>query len=151
MNGLIGKKITGIKVSDDQSLLSFFTESEVISYQACGDCCSETWFADLIGVTSLIGSTVSLVEKLVFESCPMCHKDLIRTPTSNGPLQGYSCDDGRGRQDSDQAYGYSLISTRGRTTVIFRNSSNGYYGGEIVLYNGDLPQNMIEITDDWQA
>ena len=47
MNELIGKKITGMWVSNDQSILAFDTDQGVIAYDAWGDCCSETWFADI--------------------------------------------------------------------------------------------------------
>lgn len=35
--------------------------------------------------------------------------------------------------------------------IVFRNSSNGYYGGSIELLKRELPEGMIAITDDWQA
>ena len=41
MNELIGKKITGMWVNNDQSILAFDTDKGVVAYDAWGDCCSE--------------------------------------------------------------------------------------------------------------
>ena len=131
MKELIGKKITGLRINEDQSVLAFDTDQGVIAYDAWGDCCSETWFADITGVGALIGGTVKTV------ACVN--------------MNGYNVDDGRCRQDVDEAYGYKLTTDKGYADIVFRNSSNGYYGGSIELLKRELPEGMIAITDDWQA
>jgi hypothetical protein len=139
---LVGLTINKIEVDDDgQSYLRFWTNSGMMTYQADGDCCSESWFADMIGVQALIGGTVAAVAEL--------------------PLPNYNVDDGRGRQDSDQAYGYQIITDKGSCDVIFRNSSNGYYGGDIFLMTEDqlnghngynlIPHTWVDIAEDWSA
>ena len=131
MNELIGKKITGLRINEDQSVLAFDTDQGVIAYDAWGDCCSETWFADITGVGALIGGTVQTADEV--------------------SMDGYNVEDGRTRQECDEAYGYKLTTDKGYADIVFRNSSNGYYGGEIRLMKGELPKVMIAITDDWQA
>lgn len=131
MNELIGKKITGMWVNNDQSILAFDTDKGVVAYITWEDCCSETWFADITGVSALLGGTVKTVAYV--------------------NMNGYNVDDGRCRQDVDEAYGLKLTTDKGFADIVFRNSSNGYYGGALELLDRELPEGMIAITDDWQA
>jgi hypothetical protein len=130
MNELIRKTITGLRINDDQSLLAFVhPDGTITSYATEGDCCSETWFADITGVHYLLGCTVKEVE---FVDLP-------------------NIEDGRTRQDSDEFYGVNLTTDKGHTNIVYRNSSNGYYGGSIKLNTKALPEGMTSIIDDWQA
>ena len=131
MNELIGKKITGLRINEDQSVLAFDTDQGVIAYDVWGDCCSEAWFADITGVGALIGGTVQTADEV--------------------SMDGYNVEDGRTRQECDEAYGYKLTTDKGYADIVFRNSSNGNYGGSIELLDRELPEGMIAITDDWQA
>lgn len=131
MDALIGRTVERLLVSADQWTLAFDTDQGIIAYQTDADCCSETWFADILGVENLIGATISEVEDV----------DMVWYPVK----------DGRSRQDIDEAYGWKLITSKGRTDIAVRNSSNGYYGGRIGLYTGNLPEGMKEITSDWQT
>jgi hypothetical protein len=131
MKKLIGKKINSISINDDQSILSFDTGQGQVNYIARGDCCSESWFADITGVSALIGGTIAAVESV--------------------SMGDYNVRDGRGRQDIDVAYGYKLTTDKGRADIVFRNSSNGYYGGELDDYGNALPDGMTAIEDDWHA
>lgn len=131
MKELIGKKILGLRISEDQTELAFDTDQGEIAYQTYGDCCSETWFADITGVNALIGGTVSVAEEV--------------------DMDGYNVDDGRCRQDYDSAYGWKIATNKGYADIVFRNSSNGYYGGWIDLMLNPSSYSTIAITDDWQA
>ena len=132
MKELIGKTITGLRVNEDQSLLVFdHPDGASTGYETDADCCSETWFADITGVAALIGGVVQTADEV--------------------SMDGYNVDDGRGRQDSDVAYGYKLTTDKGHADIVFRNSSNGYYGGSIHLFGNQAPENMVAITDDWMA
>jgi len=62
MNELLKLKIERILISADDSVLVFIGADKQIAYETYGDCCSETWFADIIGVDALLGATVSEVE-----------------------------------------------------------------------------------------
>lgn len=130
MNELIGKTVTGLRVNEDQSVLAFdHPDGTSTSYVTDGDCCSETWFADITGVAALLGGKVLEVET-------------VDLPT---------VDDKRTRQEEDQFYGVKLRTDKGLADIVYRNSSNGYYGGDIGLHSGALPEGMHAITDDWQA
>ena len=131
MKQLIGKKITELRISADQSVLAFYTDQGVIAYETYGDCCSETWFADITGVSALLGGTVQTADEV--------------------SMDGYNVEDGRTRQDFDEAYGVKLTTDKGYSDIVFRNSSNGYYGGSIGLLRHEMPDGMTAITDDWHA
>lgn len=127
-SALIGRTIKKISVNDNQEILSFDTDSGAISFKGYGDCCSETWFADIVGVDSLLNAKIVSVEDIEMESIQ----------------------DDRCRQESDSFYGVKIQTDKGNADIIYRNSSNGYYGGDAELFDGKL-SNMTEITKDWQA
>jgi hypothetical protein len=131
MKELIGKKILELKVSADESSLIFITDAGSVWYETEGDCCSTSWFADVTGVQALIGGVVVSSEEVSMDS--------------------YNVNDGRGRSEEDQAYGYKLTTDKGYVDIVFRNSSNGYYGGWMSLRTGEPPKDTRPITDDWQA
>lgn len=139
MKELIGKIVNRIFVSRDQYILSFeLNDGTFISYITESDCCSETWFADIVGCLSLIKQPSRYARNI--------------TDVRESDMDWYNVNDGRERQDYDQAYGYTIFSNRGTCKIAFRNSSNGYYGGYITLFEGELPSDMIEITEDeWSA
>lgn len=129
MKELLNKKVISLKINEDQSLLIIETTKETFIYETDRGYCSETWFADIIGVNYLIGSTVLKVNDL--------------------DLPDYNLNDGRCRRDEDSVYGIQLITDKGETNIIYRNSSNGYYGGNMYLLCS--LSNLIEIKEDWQA
>lgn len=131
MDALIDKEISRVFVSDDQHSIYFDTDSGVVGYSTEGDCCSESWFADITGVDAILGAVVLRAETLAMDD-----------PS-----------DERSRQEYDQAYGYQLTTARGRCVIVFRNSSNGYYGGwmEGPVEGAEIPSSAVEITDDWSA
>lgn len=125
MEELIGSKILDIEIAGDELWLKFTTSSNSFIYQANGDCCSESWFSEIINLDFLINHTVSEVEYL----------DL--------PLLNQV--DGHCRQKSDRFYGFRIATEAGHTTIVFRNSSNGYYGGDCqFLEPDDLDINKVK-------
>jgi hypothetical protein len=133
MKELIGKKILRVLVdSETQQYLVFETDKGKDVYETYGDCCSETWFADITGVDALIGGTVQEVRQ--------------------NPLEGYNVEDGRTRQESDSAYGETIVTEKGHCDIVYRNSSNGYYGGDI-SHIEEIPKKVLlrELTSDYAA
>ena len=118
MKELIGHTLTGLTLSDDQTILTFHTTTGDVVYEAEGDCCSESWFAYLLG--DFTGEVIAVEKKEEREAEPS-------------------------RQQVDAVYGYILTIKepfRGRierADVELRNSSNGYYGGWCT-YRKDLSQ-----------
>lgn len=132
MKELIGKTIIRIEVSPGEEYIKFtHPDGSYTAYQAYGDCCSETWFADIVGVEALLRANVLEIREV--------------------DLQSYDCKDDRTRQEYDEFYGVKIKTSKGYSDIIYRNSSNGYYGGSISLYTGKFPNNMLEITSDWSA
>lgn len=132
MKELIGKKVSAAYVGNADEVLLFLTDAGPIAYKTYGDCCSETWFADIVGVSALIGGTVRTVE----DSVP----------------DDYNDEDGRCRQEYDSVYGHKVVTDKGYVDIVYRNSSNGYYGGSCDLMSvAPLPEGMVQITDDWKA
>jgi hypothetical protein len=134
MEKLLGRTVLAVEVdSEDQHYMRFLTDAGPIAFGVSGDCCSESWFADVIGRDALIGGTVAKVETLELPEPPDQH---------------------RTRQDVDVAYGIRLTTERGHTTIAYRNSSNGYYGGFLENASARKIVNVkwkpIE-TDDWSA
>ena len=127
LKSLVGKTIRAIFVSPGEGQLLFKTDEGDVGYHVWGDCCSESWFADLTGVDALIGGTVTETEDVKYSEP----------------------NDDRTRQEHDVVYGYKIKTSKGHADLSFRNSSNGYYGGD--LESGDAPEATVAITDDWSA
>jgi hypothetical protein len=131
---LVGRTIIGLHVIQGEHVVRVDTTSGSLFLVAVGDCCSETWFADIIGVDALIGGVVASVEETEL------------------PDAG-SRQDGRTRQEVDEFYSITFVTNIGRSTIAYRNSSNGYYGGWCRVER-DLPEwangrEWREIREDW--
>lgn len=124
MKNLIGKHINKLLGDKTFSWLVFETTDGQLSYYAEGDCCSSSWFEHLSGVEALIDSTVVDVEFA----------------------------DGGAEDRSDYEYlqwdFIIIVTNKGRATIEFRNSSNGYYSGWAELRQ-DPPENLEPIIDDF--
>lgn len=126
MKELLNKTIKKIFISDDSIYLKFETNDGEFVYEAVGDCCSQSWFHEIIGVDCLLNATVNNIE-----DCEL-----------NRLVDEYS--------DVIEIYCHKFKTNKGYCDIIYRNSSNGYYGGWTELYT--YTQKYItykEITDDW--
>jgi hypothetical protein len=125
-----GATVTELRVEPGEAKLALVTNRGVCVLDTEGDCCSETWFADVLGVSHLLGKPVRKVE-------------IMDLPVP---------EDTRTRQESDVAYGIRLTTDAGVCDIVYRNSSNGYYGGWASLAK-ELPDiaSWKVIADDWQA
>lgn len=115
METLAGKKIEKIYLSFDDEWLQFVTDKGLISFQAEGDCCSNSWVSDIINPEFLIGETVLSVEEISLDNVRI------------GSLS--ETDSEKHYEEEMQYYGYKIVTPKGVAEIIFRNSSNGYYGG----------------------
>jgi hypothetical protein len=108
MQEITGKRITGVFIGQMEGSIKFtFDNADPIVFGLDSDCCSESWFSEIINLDALVGHTVTEVRE----------------------LQLPALDDGNCRQESDSFYGYGINTDAGYATIVFRNSSNGYYGG----------------------
>lgn len=113
MKELIGLKIIKLEIGNSENALRFTTKDGALTYVCEGDCCSETWFSEILDLDCMVNHTISEVQDLILPDWK----------------------DGHGRQLSDKFYGFRITSEVGYTTVVYRNSSNGYYGGNCYLAN----------------
>lgn len=62
-------------------------------------------------------------------------------------------EDGKGRQEVDVLYSYTIETDKGLADIEFRNSSNGYYGGVLIRWDGAIPKeaDMRPLTSDYLA
>ena len=143
MEELVGKIIDKIFISKDEYTIAFqVDDGEVIAYSTVADCCSESWFADIIGLEAVKG----------YDRYRGSNLDSRRVrQVIECDMHWYNVEDGRGRQNFDQAYGYAIYTGYGVLKIAFRNSSNGYYGGWLCqTKNADISK-MKEIHSDWSA
>lgn len=134
MTEVVGRVVNGVYVHDEENLLVFDTSGGQVAYATYGDCCSETWFADIVGVKSLLGQAVRAAENI--------------------DVPDHLQDDERSRQDYDQYMGVRLYTDVGSCDIIYRNSSNGYYGGDIEYvrdYSADVADFKHHVVQDWRA
>ena len=118
--GLIGVTVRTFKVSDDKSEATICgskddgAEGKLVRYKLrCEqECCSSTWIEDVHELSSLIGHTILAVEDL-----PMIKEE--DDPEVSGNYVTF--------------YGFTMRTEIGVCTIDFRNSSNGYYGGSLIL------------------
>lgn len=121
---LIGKTITGIKIAADKEAMLFDFENDQLVVKVDGDCCSRSWIENIDLPALGFPAKVTAVRDL----------DLIS------------------RQDVDEIeeikfYGFVIETDRGEINIEYRNSSNGYYGGNLVwpgedFYGGAFDQNV---------
>jgi hypothetical protein len=151
---LVGQKIIGLFVAPKEYTLVLEIIGGSIMIDTDSDCCSETWFADIVGVDSLIGHTIVSVEE------PQYRENVSFEWHDEDDL-GVDFTDkthSRSRQECDRLYGIKITTDAGYTDIVYRNSSNGYYGGSIgsVQVLDDEEMNAIknkwkQITDDWST
>ena len=141
MKELIGKKVNSIKIYGDfQRYIEFETDNGIICYEGVGDCCSETYFSNIWNPQNILDEVIEEVETM----------ELMDGEYPNR----------KSRQDVDSVYGIKLIVGKKEylnskcCVILFRNSSNGYYGGEYELTQ-EIPEEAKKkewmINKDWEA
>lgn len=134
MKELIGKNINRVLINADDTIIAFDTNDGVVAYETYGDCCSSAWIESITGVEALIGQTVT-------------GQETIEMPVP--PSREYKSDH---YVDELRDYGEKLATAKGVIDIVYRNSSNGYYGGSLDLLR-TVPDisGFKEVTDDWMA
>ena len=117
-NTLVGKVVIGLKLSQDEQYLEFQTTDGIIRWTTFANCCSYAWIAEIIGVNGFFGREVLSVED----------------------VEGAESNRGKYGQLT-QNYATEIRTDKTVVSIIFRNESNGYYGGSL--------EEMIEGKDGW--
>lgn len=126
---LIGKTITDIKIADDKEAILFVTTDGEVIARADAECCSHTWIEHIELPALGFPCIVTEVEDL------------------NLPGMSEEWDDD---ENYIQFYGCQIKTDKGEIVIDYRNSSNGYYGGNLswpddsYFYGGVYGQNVSE-------
>lgn len=134
LESFVGSTPTALWVSPDEHELHVVCGDSALRIPTYGDCCSECWWADAIGVKQLLDYEVRAAEEI----------DMPQPANVND----------RTRQEEDVVYGFRVRTERGVCDLIFRNSSNGYYGGEASYHweeEYEVPEGYRQIISDWSA
>ncbi len=113
---IVGKTIHEVWIKKDGSYLVLVGDVPFFFYSD-GDCCSHTWIHEINGRDALRGSAVTAVENKGIE------------------LPG-DIDD-RDNCECIQSYCMTITTAKGRCDIIYRNESNGYYGGDLEYIDFD--------------
>jgi len=130
-NILVGKTITKIMLADDKEAILFMTTEGDIKVLVDADCCSHTWVEN-------IELPVNGFPALVLSAEDLSMPDL-------GSPDEY---------DVIAYYGFKITTDKGDIIIDYRNSSNGYYGGNLswpddgYFYGGVHGQNVSK--EDWK-
>lgn len=104
---IFGQNLEGVYFSADGSYMKIQTDKGAFCFDTEGDCCSHTYYHEIYGNPE--GNILELEE--------------------TGDLKEMGPDDPDKDAECIQQYGINIRTTKGVFTVVYRNSSNGYYGG----------------------
>lgn len=109
MNKLEGVTVLEIRINEDKDRIKLILkDAPSLWISANGDCCSQSWFAHIEGFENLIGNKIlKVIERQMPE------------PLKNDDFECL------------QFYGWTLQTEKGNCDIEMRNSSNGYYGGDV--------------------
>lgn len=103
---LLGQFITCVEIGSHDIFLRITTEGGRYVWEAQGDCCSASYINEITGLGTLTYEVL---------------QDVREVPMPN------NADDGP--DVYTQLYGYHFMTRLGTSALVFRNESNGYYGG----------------------
>lgn len=122
-DAMVGRHIERFELDGLGQWITFhFEEDEPLTLYAMGDCCSQSWIESIDAPTVLIGEVISV------EDIEMPH--LGHIATAKHPDVEYV-----------QYYGLKIITEKGHCIIDYRNDSNGWYGGDLVIRrNREVPK-----------
>lgn len=135
-NQLIGKTIKQVLLTEDRGAIKFvLADGDEVVAMCDGDCCSHTWIEDVLNLDAALGAEVVSVEDIDLPA-------EFQQPTKTDHYE-----------EEMAYYGLAINTTKGRCTIAYRNSSNGYYGGNLSwpgehYYGGVYGQNRAE--EQWK-
>lgn len=134
MNPLIGKTLIGVKLAKDKEAILFQTPEGDIVARCDADCCSYTWVENIESTVRDFPALVTAAEDI---------EDGLPEMVKNDP-----------EHDCLQFYGFKIATDKGVLVIDYRNSSNGYYGGNLTWpgeyhYGGVYGQNNHDDEREW--
>lgn len=126
MKELVGKQIKSYSLKNEGELLEIVAKDEngkvgEIHYKTWGECCSISWFESIDG-DLFAGKVIKVEEVEEVEEVDMDSANLKPHPN----------------QEEDELYGYKIFMKKHIVDIVYRNSSNGYYGGECRCIRNDF-------------
>lgn len=132
---LIGKTIEKIIIDTKYGqYINFITNDEPVGFVAVGDCCSRTYISEFVNVANLLGQKIDKIEEL-----KLLEGDCLPRPASVS-------------HEEEEIYGVKFHTEKGTAVLVYRNESNGYYGGSMDRRTLDLEgkAEAKELTTDFQ-
>jgi hypothetical protein len=133
-NPLIGKVVMAVYLAEDGGAIRFDIEGgNPVIARADGDCYSQSWVEEVQGIEQLIGARVVSIE------------DVGDMPEKKGNRYDHY-------EEEMAYYGCKITTDKGYALIDYRNSSNGYYGGNLswphenYFYGGVHGQNVSKET-----
>jgi hypothetical protein len=152
---LIGSTVTDIWWSENR--LTFTTDRGPITFEVEGDCCSHSYFHDFFGVSHILNNgPITEFTPVDLQPGDPGHPKPALYPGDqdasnvfealNEPEDDYA--------DHIQVYGYRITTEHPQfgpvsSAFAFRNASNGYYGGYMLLADDpSIHEDQKQITND---
>lgn len=138
-NEILGHTVTEVLMTsagwDANEVVYLVTErGSVFEMRVSGECCSSSWWNDIYNVKQLLGGHVNDIAQIPMPDPTDDHTDV-----------------------SVQAYGVRIKTNKGVCDFVFRNASNGYYGGYCTYKMRKPGEEIITVEDltvideDWSA
>lgn len=122
---IVGVTVTSFTLDDDRegATLEGIRDGQSVKFRLVvdADCCSNTWIESVIEESALVGHTITDIEDL----------ELPDDSPVNGDRHTALGEDFY--EDEMAFYGLAITTERGKCVIDYRNSSNGYYGGSMML------------------
>lgn len=157
---LIGKTIIAMNIASDGLALQIITsDKEEIIVRVDGDCCSHTWIEHVQLPPLGFPALVTDVDELTFEYDDPPVEEPFNSQMEDNEYGEYDDDDDDYEYDDSVIveYGCAIRTLKGDILIEYRNSSNGYYGGNLCwpgdyFYGGVHGQNIsnnqwVEISE----
>lgn len=125
---LEGQRIKQINIDESAGCLYITTDKAIHKFHVESDCCSYSYFYEINNINQMLTWISKDIEEI----------DMPEVPEQDE----YTC---------TLAYGYKINTEGGYGLIVFRNDSNGYYGGWM-KYVGTVDEAQgKELKEDWNA
>lgn len=116
------KEIKSISLNPDRDKMILHTCDDDYLFEACGDCCSDSWIEHI----ELVIFPCKLIDIKEIDLPDDYEKNVNPTTTEHEEYEM-------------KYYFYEIVTDKGAIAIEMRNSSNGYYGGSLT-YCGKIKE-----------
>lgn len=130
---LIGKQIDRLELNKDRDEFSiYFADNMYIQFGVEGDCCSHSWIEHLEAPNNIHNAVILDIRnggEIPWDN----HQCTPNTVEDGKYAYGNKCG-----HDHLQVYNTIFDTDKGTVILEYRNDSNGYYGGDLVIRNTNI-------------